>query len=1107
MPTSVGVAEGDVLRLYLLGGFHALFGSYDTPMGAWKLRRARSLVKLLALAPRRRMHRERIIELLWPGQDLENPDNSLHQAIYAARHALGGSGARASRFFQAHDGIVALAADDLSVWVDVEAFEIAAASARQRRQPEAYRAALDLYCGPLLPEDGYEDWVSGRAESLRRLYVDLLVELAGAYEHDGRYGDAIVELLRAVDTDGAREDAHVGLMRLHALTGQRSDALRRFETLRRVLLDELDAEPQAASARLYEAIASNRFPPPGVLMPPDAPTADGTGAVSSPRVRNASPALNRFIGRAREVDEISRLLAGARLVTIVGPGGSGKTRLALEVAAVLGPGYAGAAWLVELASVERSSVLPQALAASLDVIERPDQPLLATITATLAARRPMLVALDNCEHLIAACAELAEMLIHACPNVTLLCTSREPLHIPGEVVWRLSSLGLPQTDHASDLEAALACDSVQLFLDRARALAPTLALDARTIHAMARICGHLDGLPLAIELAAARVGTVGLEEIANRLASGLSALGRGSRTAPTRQQTLVATLDWSYASLTERERRLFRCLAVFPMPFDLEAAEWVSMEGADVSADDGDAQDTLDTLAALVDKSLVTIDESAGATRYRLLEPLRQYAEQRLNECGERQTALRKRDDWGLAITERANGLLWGPSHAAAVARLEAAYPALRATLEWRLHGEGAAPAAARLIAALWQFWVLRGMVSEGRYWVAALLASADLPDDARAEALMISFGLMIRPDDYTGAAAREMVERSVALYRALGESEAIGQALRMLGIQAFMAGDLERAETAVAESLARARATGDLAGEGLSLHGLSVIAWARGAYPEASAHMEAALALFRAVEGRPRVTNVLFNMGGLTPFDASPHAVLVEEETWVMLGALSGAALVGHTLAHLGALARVAGDLEAARTRLEESVAWFRHCGHQAGLAQAFGQLGAVLRVQGEFTGAHALLEESLALRSQLGDRRGVGMTLNNMALVAVAEEDFSRAEALLAQVIASLVEMGDLAGVRMTRDLQAFCALRSGDHRRAQALYYECLMNCRASIHDPLEIASTLTGMGAAAAAGGAAETARACFDEAAEIYERIGDERRAALLRSRPLVGFAQ
>lgn len=1109
MTTSDDGVEAGILQLYLFGGFRARVGSQDIPPSAWKLRRARTLVKLLALAPRRRMHRERLIDALWPDQELQHPDNSLHQILHAARRALAPEGASAAPFLQLRDDILSLATDAIGVWVDVEAFEAMAVSARSRRHPEAYRAALDLYAGPLLPEDAYEDWVSGRAEMSRRLYVDLLVELAGVYEHDGLYREAIAALLRAVDADAVREDAHLGLMRLHALTGQRGDAVRRFETLRQVMRDTLDAEPQVASARLYEAIVSHQFPPPDVIMSTDTSTTpDGARVGIPPRVRNAPPALNRFIGRTRELDEIGRLLTSARIVTIVGPGGSGKTRLALEAAAMLAPRYPGSAWLVELASVERSAALTAALAAALDIVEQPNQPLLTTIAAALAARRPMLVALDNCEHLIAACAELIEALIRACPDVTLLCTSREPLHIPGEVVWRISSLGLPQMGHGSSPEVALACDSVQLFLDRARALAPMLTPDAHTIDAIVRICGHLDGLPLAIELAAARVGTVALGEIAARLESGLSALGRGSRTAPSRQQTLAATLDWSYTSLTERERRMFRALAVFPMPFDLEAAEWVSSESGAASDDDGGA---LDTLAALVDKSLVTIDESAAVARYRLLEPLRQYAEERLKASEERHLALRRRFDWSLMLAERANADLWGLAHAAAMARLEAAYPALRAALEWQLRSEGDAQAVARLIVALWQFWMLRGMFSEGRFWVGELLASPNASEAVRAEALMISFGLMLRPGEFAGTAARETIERSVALYQALGESEGSRQALRMLGIQAFMAGDLERAGTAAAESLARARAAGDLAGEGLSLHSLGVLAWARGAYPEAIAHMEAALALFRAVEGRPRATIALVNMG-LTPFDASPNSLLVNEETWVMLGALSGAALVGHTLAHVGAQARAMGDLESARKRLEESVDWFRQCGHQAGLAQALGQLGAVLRVQGKFAGAHALLEESLTLRSQLGDRRGVGMTLSNVALLAVAEEDFSRAEALLAQVMASFVEIGDLSGIEMTRDLQAFTALRQGDHQRAQALYQECLASAlfasyQARIHSPLDFVAALTGLGSAAAAGGFLEIARARFNEAAALYERIGDLPRAISLRSRSSIASAR
>jgi tetratricopeptide (TPR) repeat protein len=265
---------------------------------------------------------------------------------------------------------------------------------------------------------------------------------------------------------------------------------------------------------------------------------------------------------------------------------------------------------------------------------------------------------------------------------------------------------------------------------------------------------------------------------------------------------------------------------------------------------------------------------------------------------------------------------------------------------------------------------------------------------------------------------------------------------------------------------------------------------------------MQTALALFREVEERPHISTTLINLG-LAPFDADPNALLVNEETWILLSAMSGAALVGYTLAHLGAQARAVGDLDTACARLKESVAWFRTRHHQSGLAHCLGQLGAILRARGEFASAHALLEESLALRRQLGDRRGVGMTLNNMALLKVAEGECADAETLLAQVMASFVEMGDQSGIEMTRDLQAFVALRMGDHQRALALYQECLANYQARGHGPLDFACALTGMGAAAAAGGAPETARACFHEAAKRYEGIGDERGAASLRYRPLI----
>jgi predicted ATPase/DNA-binding SARP family transcriptional activator len=1089
MSASAAPGANHALQLYLLGGFRVVVGGRETPECAWGLRRARNLVKLLALSPRYRLHRERVVDLLWPDQELENPDNSLSQALYAARRTLGGATRNSTEPYLQRQGEMVTLAPETAVWVDVEAFEAAAASARRSQDPAAYRAALALYTGPLLPEDQYEEWVNGRAEALKRVYLRLLTGLAATHEASGAYEEAIAPLLRAVELDPTGEGAHVALMRLYTLAGQRPMALQRYEALRRTLRDELGVEPQPASVRLYEDIIAGRYPP-------DADTRAAASTGEPAHATNLPQRMSRFIGRARELDEIGRLLDGAPIVTLAGPGGSGKTRLALEAAETLAPRYPGGVWLIELAGIERPSAIPQALAAALGVIEQPGRPLMETITAALASDHALLL-LDNCEHLIGACAELAETLARACPSLRLLCTSREPLHIPGEIVWRLSSLSLPSSEPETSLEGALASESIQLFVDRARALAPGFTLDERNAPAIIRICRRLDGLPLAIELAAARVGTLAVEHIAERLDDGLGALGRGSRTGPTRQQTLTAALDWSYGLLSERERGLFRRLAVFPSGFDLEAAEWIARWISAGSSDERAADDdTLDALASLVDKSLVVMDESAGAARYRLLEPLRQYAEARLKARGELAVACARRRDWGQALAERADGELWGEEHSAAVGRLEAEYAALRATLEWLLSQQGEARSGARLIAALWQFWLLRGMFTEGRYWLERLLARMS---EQSAEALIALFGLTLRQGDYASGAAREAAERSVAIYRALGDGEGTGRALRMLGVQAYMTGDFARAGQTFEESLSLARAAGDVAGQGLALHELGALAWARGAYAEASERMEGALAQLRAAEDYPRAAVALLNLG-LAPYDAEPDAPLVNEETWVLLRALSGAALVGYTLAHLGALARAQGDFHRARARLEESVAWLRRCGDQAGLAQALGQMGALARVQGDYRRARALLDDSLALRRQLGDRRGVGMTGANLGLLALAEGDYAEATARFAEVMAQFVEMGDGSGIEMTLDHQAHLALRQGDARRADALYSECLAGHRAMGRGPLDAARALTGLGASAIALGDSAAARAHLQEAIALYERIGDERRFASLRGR-------
>lgn len=322
--------------------------------------------------------------------------------------------------------------------MDVEAFEEAAANACRNRQPPAYRAAVEPYTGELLPEDRYEVWPQEKRDKLRQLYLALLLELGGFHEEGGEYEPAIEALMRMVAEEPTQEEAHAGLMRLYALRGQHHEALLQYEWLRKTLRRELDEEPGAASRRLYEEIRSGKFPatpPPFAPRPSEEPV--------DPVRHNLPASLTSFVGREREMLEVRRLLSMTRLLTLTGTGGSGKTRLALEVARDLVGAYPDGVWLAELAPLSDPALVPQSVAAALDVREQPDRPLTQTLSNYLASRQALLV-LDNCEHLVEAVAHLANALLSACPKLRILATSREPLGVPGESVWLMSPLSLPE---------------------------------------------------------------------------------------------------------------------------------------------------------------------------------------------------------------------------------------------------------------------------------------------------------------------------------------------------------------------------------------------------------------------------------------------------------------------------------------------------------------------------------------------------------------------------------------------------------------------------------------------------------------------------------------
>ena len=601
--------------------------------------------------------------------------------------------------------------------------------------------------------------------------------------------------------------------------------------------------------------------------------------VEFPRLRSQNsllpglpPQTTSFVGREREIAEIGQHLTETRLLTLTGAGGAGKTRLMLYMA-TLAQGEGDGVCLVELAPLSDPALVTQTTAQALGVREEPGRPLIQTLTDWLRPKR-LLLALDNCEHVLAACAQLADTLLYTCPEVTILATSREGLGIAGEVLYRVPPLSTPDPRQPFTPERLRAFESVRLFLERATAVAPRFAVTASNAQAMAQVCYHLDGIPLAIELAAARVRALPVEQIAARLDDRFRLLTGGSRTALARQQTLRAAIDWSYDLLTAPERTLLRRLSVFSGGWTLETAEAVC--AAETPADSASGEETapaaleaweiLDLLTALVDKSLVVYEEHIGEGRYRMLETVRQYARERLTEFDEETQTQRSHRDYYLTVAEETAPLLTGREQAAGLARLEAEHDNLRAALEFCLSrpsgSEESADACWRLVGALARFWEMHGYLTEGRGWGARARNRADWQErtGARAYALLGLGVLASWQTDY--AAAHDLLQESLDIARERNDSGAIAAALNEMGSVARRQGDTATALTLYAEALERNRAANHQPRIAVNLGNLALTKWWSGAGAEGEALFEEALVLHREIGNRMWEAIILNHLG-----------------------------------------------------------------------------------------------------------------------------------------------------------------------------------------------------------------------------------------------------
>jgi predicted ATPase/DNA-binding SARP family transcriptional activator/DNA-binding CsgD family transcriptional regulator len=773
----------------LLGRFEVSAGSGPIREDGWRLRKAASVVKLLALAPNHRLHKEQIMELLWPHLGARAAANNLHQALHIARRTLE-PGATRHVYLPVHGQHVILCPQE-SAWVDVKAFESAAKEAWASRQLAAYRAAVDLYTGDLLPRDRYEEWAERRREELQRTYLSLLLGMAALLEEREAFDPAAAALGEVVARDPTHEEAHVRLMRVYARAGQRYGAIRQYEHLKETLRRDLGIEPRASSRQVFEEVMSGHVP--------DPPPADAEWQPEAGK-HNLTGSLTSFVGRERERREVERLLGTTRLLTITGAGGSGKTRLAQEVARDLTEAYADGVWLAELAAVTEGSLVGGAIAEVLRVPERPGRPLEVTLVDALREKHVLLV-LDNCEHLVSDVARLVEFLLRSCPGLRILATSREILGSSGEVSWQAPPLSGPGPAHSMTCEELEGYESVRLFVQRARYRNPAFALTRQNAAAVAEICARLEGIPLAIELAAARVG-LSVQEIANRLDDSLVLLTAGNRTALPRQRTLRGALDWSHDLLSEPERVLFRRLSTFAGGWTLQAAEGVG-SGAGI-----DEHEVLDLLSQLVDKSLVLANATEdGTVRYRLLEPVRQYARERLQKSGESKTVQLRHARWCLELVEEALGGLRGSEQASWVGLMQVEHANAQAALAWSLGSEP--ETALRLAATLGYFWYRYGHIIEGRHWLETVLEqTGGTETTTRAKALRLAGVLSEESGLYERA--EKLHEQGLALYRRLENREGIAASLTSLGALAYAVGDLERAMSLTQESLVLKRELGD---------------------------------------------------------------------------------------------------------------------------------------------------------------------------------------------------------------------------------------------------------------------------------------------------------
>jgi predicted ATPase/transcriptional regulator with XRE-family HTH domain len=726
--------------------------------------------------------------------------------------------------------------------------------------------------------------------------------------------------------------------------------------------DSFDAAATPAPRRRHrDAALGERWPEPWPGPPANVGGPDEPAGGSDMPPHNLPTMLSSFVGRHREIGDVRRYLGTARLVTLVGVGGCGKTRLAIESASELVAELADGIWFVPLAPISDPEHVCSTIVTALglrDTSTGDDE----THLITWLQRRQLLLVLDNFEHVLRS-SPLVTRLLACCPSLKVLVTSRSPLGIPGERRLVIEPLKVPDLQSPPTTGALRDCPAVRLFLDRTRDIRPDFDLTPENARNVAELCVRLDGIPLAIELAATWIRVLSPGQILDRLSDRFRLLTRGNPGADPRQQTLRATLDWSFALLPDRERETLRRLSVFAGGWTLEAAEEVA---ADRGADPGQV---LYLLSSLVDRSLVTVGEGPdGLPRYSLLETIREYAGEQLREAGESIMALSRHREYFLRLIERAEPALKERGEVTWLARLEAEHDNLRAALADCRDDPRGVEAGLRFVGAMWPFWFARAHQAEGRRWAEAFLASpGEVSPAVRAKALLRSGYLLFNLGE--DRRAESLFQESLEAYRALGDRPNVADALRGLGLIAQSRCQDERARLHFEESLAVCRSLGDQNGIAWSLTFLGRTAMRLGDHGRAEAVLEEALSVWQVVGRRMGIAAARCSLGLVARLRGDFRQARLHAEAALSLYTDLGDRLgASNALRLIGQLALNAGDPAVAVDSLVRSLVLHRDLGSTLGLAEAFESLASATAACRQPERAARLLGVAATLRAGTG-------------------------------------------------------------------------------------------------------------------------------------------